>query len=702
MWQRPLRVGLGLFAVAFGAAVIFGLRDRNDPEATLTLADADPDAILQSRGARITLGDGSTIDADRQFAYADGRSRLVTVALAVPGDDTRTGLRIRGAEATGSEGDDAEWTLSGDVAIETDDGLTGVTAEASYADADGVVRMPGPARFEQGWMTLAGDAARYDRRRGLLYLDREAVVQLRSGEGDTAVETRITSAAALIARTDGYMRFDGDVSIDTGDRRMAAERALVQFDADASRLDGVELTGDPRIEGRDATPGRLRRLAAPGIAVTYEDGGIRQVVVSDGGQVDIYGPAGAPGATIGGRQIDIRFGESSDGFDYVRAGGDVRLELPAAAGTLRRIRADSLDLEGLPATGADDAATEARFDGAVEYREQGNDGSGERIVRAHRLDATLRDNLTRLGDARFTGDVNLEADAVRGLADAATYAPDAETVVLVTAAADGRPPRVNDRWGSIQAVTVTVQLGGPDIEAVEQVRGVLQLDGDQRETGELIRPGLFDEGPPLYATAEQFIYDAAEARSLYTGGARLWQGDTEIRAGSIALHESTGNLEGEGEVRTRTAMRQMDHDTGELMETSATSRGDAFQYDHGGRQVSYTGTATLASGGTDISADAVTLHLGEDMRTLDRIDAKGGVQLTLDGRRAAGATLAYQDGDGRYDITGTPVRIVEEMGSGCRETTGRAVTFYVTDEAVTVDGRAEARTASSTGPCRPF
>ncbi len=688
--------------MAFGAAVIFGVRDRSDPEAALTLAGADPDAILQSRGARITLGDGSTIDADRQFAYADGRSRLVAVALAVPGDETRTGLRIRGNEATGREGDDAAWTLSGDVAIETDDGLTGVTAEASYADADGVVRMPGPARFEQGWMTLAGDASRYDRRLGLLHLDREATVQLRSGEGDSAIETRITSATAFIARDDGYMRFDGGVSIDTGDRRMAADGALVEFDADASRVDGVELTGNSRIEGRDATPGRLHRLAAPGLVVRYEDGGIRQVIVSEGGRVDIHGPAEGPGATIAGRQIDIRFGERADGFDYVRAGGNVRLELPASAGTLRHIRADALDLDGPRPDGTDDATTEARFDGAVEYHEEGNDGSDERIVRADRLDARLLDDLTRLGDAQFAGDVDLEADTVRGLADAATYAPEEATLVLVTAAADGRPPRVSDRWGSIQAVTITVQFGGPDIEAVEQVRGVLQLDGDQRETGELVRPGLFDEGPPLYATAEQFTYNAAEARSIYTGGARLWQGDTEIRAGSIALHESTGNLDGEGEVRTRTALRQIDHDTGEAMETSATSRGDAFRYDHNGRQVSYTGGATLASGGTNISANAVTLHLGEDMRTLDRIDANGDVRLTLDGRRAAGARLAYQDGDGRYDIAGTPVRIVEEMGSGCRETTGRAVTFYVTDEAVTVDGQAEARTSSSSGPCRPF
>ena len=75
------------------------------------------------------------------------------------------------------------------------------------------------------------------------------------------------------------------------------------------------------------------------------------------------------------------------------------------------------------------------------------------------------------------------------------------------------------------------------------------------------------------------------------------------------------------------------------------------------------------------------------------------MRLTIDGRRAAGETLAYDDAGGRYDLTGAPVRVVEELGGGCRETTGRAVTFYVAGDAVIVDGRAEARTASSTGPC---
>ncbi len=702
MWQRPLRVVLALSVVGFGVAVGLGVRNRSAPEATVVLDGADPDAILQSRGARITLGDGTVIQADQQFAYADGRSRLEAVYVAVPENDERIGLQMQGSEATGNQ-DDGEWTLSGEVAIETDDGMTGATEEASYADGDGIVRMPMPARFEQGWMTLTGGASRYDRRRGLLHLDRQARARLRTGEDDTGEETRIEATRALIARADGYMRFEEDVIIDAGERRMAADEAIVTFDPDASRLDGVELTGGARVEGRETAPGSLRALSAEAITVAYVDGGLDRAGVAGGGRVELHGATGQKGATIAGRTIDLRFGSDadSDGVDQLRARDGVTLNLPGVDGPARQIRADGLDL-GLGKS--DDDTTDVRLDGAVEFREPGGTGadaaSRERIVRAERLQATLRDNVTRLGAARFSGEVTLETGAVRGVADTATYAPDEATFVLLTGD-DGDPPRVEDRWGSIQGATVTVLLDGPDIEAIDTVRGVLQLDNDDGENG-LTRPGLFDEGPPIYVTAERFDYDAAASSATYAGGARLWQGETEIRAGTIMLHEATGNLEAQEGVTTRTTMVRQDHEAGEAATTTAASRGTAFEYDHGAKQIRYLGEAALDSGGTDLAGGAITLSLAEDARTLEQIEAIDDVRLLLEGRRAAGETLTYEDAGGRYDMTGVPVRISEEMGDGCRETTGRAVTFYVTGDAVIVDGRAEARTASSTGPCQEF
>ena len=700
MWQRPLRAALALCVVGFGVVVGLGVRERTAPEATVALYGADPDAILQSRGARITLGDGTVIEADQQFAYADGRSRLVTVEVAVPEDDDRIGLRIRGGEATGSQ-DEGHWTLSVHVEIETDDGLTAATDEASYDDGEGIVRMPGPARFEQGWMTLTGGESRYDRRHGLLHLDRQARVQLRTGDNDEG-ETRIEAASALIARADGYMRFEGNVAIDTGYERMDADEGMVTFDPEESRLDRVDLTGDARIEGRDPTPGGLRALTAQAITVSYLDGAIDRAVVRGGGRVALYGATRDEGAAIGGGTVDLRFGGDTDagGVDHVAARDGVTLDLPAADGRGRRVRADALDL-GLAESA--NQVTMVHFDGAVEFREQvdaGSDTPTERIVRAERLAAALHDDVTRLGEARFDGGVTLEAGAVKGVADAATYMPDAATLVLHTAEA-GNPPRVVDHWGSIQGATVTVRLDGPDVEAVETVRGILELDGNRADDG-LTRPGLFDEGSPIYATAERFAYVAESSRATYAGGARLWQGETEIRAGTITLHEASGNLEAVEDVTTRTTMVRQDHDTGEAAPTTAVSRGAAFRYDNSARQVSYLGEATLDSGGIDLAAGTIVLRLADDARTLEGIETADDVQLRLDDRRAAGETLAYEDAGGRYDMTGAPVRIIEEMGGGCRETTGRAVTFYVTGDAVIVDGGAEARTASSTSPCQPF
>ncbi|MXZ72772.1 MAG: hypothetical protein F4Z04_14900 [Acidobacteria bacterium] len=700
MWQRPLRLALALSVVAFGVVVGLGVRDRRAPEATVALDGADPDAILQSRGARITLGDGTVIKADQQFAYADGRSRLVAVDVAVPENDERIGLRIRGGEATGSQ-DEGEWTLSGDVAIETDDGMTGLTDEASYADGDGIVRMLAPARFEQGWMTLTGGTSRYDRRRGLLHLDRQARVRLRTGNDDTAGETRIEADRALVARADGYMRFEGNVLIDAGDRQMAANEAIVNFDPDASRLEGVELTGGARLEGSDRAPGGLRALSAEVITVTYVDGGLDRAAVAGGGHVELHSDADRDGATIAAQTLDLRFagGSDSDGFDQLRARDGVTLNLPAIDGPARQIGADRLDLELGESV---DRTTEVRLDGAVEFREpeptESGASSGERIIRAERLVAALQDNITRLGDARFSGAVTLETGAVRGVADVATYAPDEATFILLTDEA-GNPPRVEDRWGSIQGATVTVRLDGPDIEAVETVRGILQLDND---ADGLTTPGLFDEGPPIYATGERFVYDAGESSATYAGQARLWQGETEIRAETISIQELTGNLEARESVTTRTTMVRHDHETGEAAPTTANSRGAAFEYDNEARQISYLGEARLDSDGTDLAGKTITLQLADDARTLEQIKASDEVRLLLDGRRAAGETLSYDDADGRYDMTGTPVRVVEELGGGCRETTGRAVTFYVAGDSVTVDGRAEARTASSTGPCQEF
>lgn len=821
-WQRPARIGLASFAVTFGVALLYSMSERAGPPAAAPVAPLDPDAVLESRGARITFGDGSVIVADQQFAYDDGSARLVGVEVIVPAEGDRTGFRIRGGEASGAE-ETGDWRLTGAVAIETEDGLAGNTSEASYADATGVVTMPGRAGFEQGWMRLAGDAARYDSRGRVVHLERQAVVELRLEPDGGAPDVRIAARSAEVDRFAGVMRFRGAVTVDSDGRRMQADRVAVRFDPDASRLDAIALTGGARVRGQggegtdlremsaeaisvtyrddeperaaltggarilggDTGPGQLRDLSAPEIGVDYRDGAPERAELAGGARVELFGSRpGAEGVTIAGGSVEVALRPGAAGVDALRARERVTLEFPADGGAARRIRARTLDIgsagaedaqpaaaagPGVPAadpaagTGpgggavppagapvvssagsaagpgpgggvvpaggpAAAAVRSAVFDGDVELLESDVSeapDADDRLMRADRMEATLAEGLGRLTGMRLLGNVTLEAGSIRAEADAATYAPDEALFTLLATPAAGRTPRLDDQRGFLQAGTISVGLDGPNVEALQDVKGVL----DSAETGgasAAVRPGLFAAGPPIHVVAGRFAYDAATSLATYSSGARLWQGTTEFRGQSIVIDETTGDVTAEGAVRTRTTLLQNDAESEDDVESVTEGRAERLFFDNRLQQVAYNPTPAVAGGppdgapgsaaappaagtttpavvsspGFSLGSESIVLFLRADARTLERIEAAGNVELELDTRRVTGEALSYDDGEGRYDLTGEPVTVVEEMEEGCRETTGRSVTFFANGESISADGRAAERTASTSGTCQ--
>ena len=758
VWQRPARVGLASFAVTFGITLLYTMSDRAAPPAGRAFVPVDPAAVMESRGARITLGNGSVVVADRQFAYDDGSARLVGVEVIVPAGDDRTGFRIRSGEAAGVE-KTGEWRLAGAVTIETGDGLSGSTSEASYADATGVVTMPEPAVFEQGWMHLAGDAARYDRRRGLVNLDRRAVVELQIGVEGDAPSVRIAADGAEVDRLAGVMRFTEAVTVDAGGRRMQADAVVIRFDPDASRLDVIELSGGARVGqdagdaglremfaetivvtyrddeleraalaggarilGGDSGPGQLRDLSAPEIDVHYRNGALERATLSGGARVELFGERpGAPGASIAGGSVEVALQAGAAGVDELQARERVRLEFPAAEGAVRVIRAQALDIGndarvgdavtadgGMPVRevapldgGTPAGGMAAVFEGSVELRESNVStaaASDDRIMRAERMEAILSQGLGRLTQTRFLGNVMLAAADISAEADEATYAPDQALFTLLAAGTAGRTPRLDDQRGFLQAVTIAVGLDGPDVEAIQDVKGALGSTDSGGSTA-AVRPGLFAEGPPIHLAAGRFAYDAASSLATYSQGARLWQGTTEFRGQTIAIDETTGNIAAEGSVQTRTTMLQNDDDLENAVETTTEGRAESLLFDNLSRQATYTTDAVVSSPRFTLGSETIELLLHDDARTLDRIQAAGDVTLELETRSVTGGTLSYDDREGRYDLTGEPVRVVEEMEEECRETTGRSVTFYADGESISADGQSAERTASTSGSC---
>lgn len=757
VWQRPARAALASFALTFAVYLLYHMSDRGAPTVAPAVVPTDPNAVLESRGARITLGDGSVITADRQFAYDDGSARLLGVEVIVPAGDDRTDFRIRSGEAGGVE-ESGEWRLVDTVTIETGDGLSGGTSEAIYADATGIVSMPQPARFEQGGLRLAGDTARYDRRRGLVHLDRRAIVELQSEADPAALGTRIAADAATVDRLAGVMRFAGSVSIDAGERRMYADTVVVRFDPDASRVDAIDLaggarvlgadgaatdlremaaqtiavtyfdgsleratlTGNARILGADAAAGQLRDLSAPAIELSYRNGTPERATMTKGARVELFGDrTGAQGLTIEGGLVDVALAADDAGVEELQARESVRLEFPAIEGTVRRIRADALHLGGEseeqgevpaadpavpPTEPADDGESgsglAAVFDGNVELRESGvppaSSAPDDRLMRANRLEATLVEGLSRLADARFLGNVTLEAEGISAEADQATYAPDEALFTLDVADATGLTPRMDDERGFVQARTIAIDLDGPHIEATRDVKGVLSETQAAHATT-TVRPGLFAEGAPIHLVAGRFSYDGEQSLATYDGRARLWQGSTEFRGQTIVIDETTGNITAEGSVQTRTTMLQQDAELESAVETETAGSGDTLFYDNRLHQATYATGALLSSQRSSLSSEKIELFLHEDARTLGRIEAAGTVALELDTRSVTADTLTYDDQEGRYDFTGFPVSVIERMEGECRETTGRSVTFHTTGESISADGQSAERTASTSG-----
>ena len=162
------------------------------------------------------------------------------------------------------------------------------------------------------------------------------------------------------------------------------------------------------------------------------------------------------------------------------------------------------------------------------------------------------------------------------------------------------------------------------------------------------------------------------------------------------------------------------NETTQRSEASSTRvEANTLVYDNVARHAVYDTKALLRSERGNLKADTIEIFMATDNRTLDRLEATGNVTLGLDGRWATGDHLVYYEAEGRYEMEGGLVKIVEEVkpvetttrtstqpdatprSPSCSSTTGRTLTFFRSTDTVTVDGREVARTQTRSGTCTP-
>ena len=724
-------------------------------EASVNGAETD---VTVSGDVLLTVSDGMVVRTG-SLAYATEQGLVTMHDDAGPTTLTRDGLEAAGRDVVHHQ-DRAIVELDGaaTVRLTGDDNREAVdirSTRATLADTDRYMHFEGSAEVTTGSMVLVSETA-----------------TLHFGEEETALELLELRGNARIYPTEST---SGEL------RELSASNMTLTFDETTRVVAQATLSGDASIHSINPTPGGLRGMRAHAMTVTFDEqtGGPEQTMLAGESTIELVGPDGGVGTRINAETIDVTMAPDSGDVRALVARDGVHFELADTPdGPTQDIRAQTLTGTGP----SDAGLTGVRFEGGVEYREAGvateTNDAVSRVIRAERLEAGVEEGLSALHDARFRGNVHFSDDTRQMSADEALYDLVGDLVTFRTVGDTGRkvtlsdaddaldvmadvitvslrqttpaagsapevlaptPPETTtptpeadvpvpedvpaaatnlERAYAIALVGHEVSLDGSTIEAVGGVENVLTPDGRATEESTSGMPALLEEDQQVFVSADALRYDGDAGQTIYTGQAHLWQGDTSFEGDTLALDDQTGNLSASGTVRTTIQLVQLNEAT-QRQEVSLTrAEADAFVYNDAARRAVYTGTARLRSEHGDLKADVIEVFLEPDGRTLDMLQATGNVRLGLDGRDATGEHLVYYEAEGRYEMEGEPVEIIEEVEPeetattppprpgatppppSCRSHTGRTATFYRSTNTMIIDGQ-ERRTETTSGPCPP-
>ncbi len=691
-WQKRAQLALAAVAVGVIGVVGYTLRPRDVRVAPPPVDRLDPTATVETRGADLIQLKGDRqdlrIESQGQVTYETGDTKLMGVRISI---DNRAGRNyvITAREARVGK-DQASFDVTGDVKLETTDGLIAFANQASYTSAEKIVHAPGPVRFTRGRMSGAGIGFSYDEQRDTLWLLDQADVQV--APDGAGASMAVTAGAFEFARTDRYMRFERNMHMDRDGQIIDAGEAVVTLFPDRDEPDLIELRGDSRVSG--AGLGALQSMAARDMNLDYGDDGrsLQQATLIGQGSLQLRGTGGAAGQRLGGDLLDVALAPDGS-VTSLSSRDNVVVALPGARDTAARTIKSSL----LIATGGAKGLSLMKFQEGVTYTEAATRTQGARVARARSLDAALDPASGGLSEATFIGGFTFTDGPLVAASHQARYQIAAGTLAL-----SGREgtvvPRIQDESVTIDADALEITLSPRKMAAAGRVRSVLQPPR-KPAAGESAgkRPGLLGDKEPVSVLAEALVYDESARRAEYKGTAkeqvRLLQGQTQITADALTIDESKGDLIANGKVLTTLAIIRRDAVAG-TPSAPTIARAGSFTYTDQSRRAVYQTLAQLDGETGNLHADKIEIGLAAGENSLSQLDATGTVKAIVDKRTVTGARLTYVPVDEKYVVTGAPVTMID---ADCQELSGKTLTFFKASDRVQVDGNDEIRTQTKGG-----
>ena len=716
--------------VSDGLVVRTGALVYTREQSLMTMEDGTAGPTTINRSGLEASGRNPVYDRDRAMF------NLPEAAMArLTGDADRAAVTIESARATLAHAD-RYWHFEGGTRVVTGSMvLESENATAHFGEAETALER----------LDLRGNARIYP-------------TESTSGELYELSASDMTLTFEETTRTLTRATLSGDASIHSTDpapgglRRMRAREMTVTFDETSGAVEQARLAGESTIELVGSAGGRGARISAATMDVimapdrgnvtaleAWDDVRLQLPNTPDGAQQEIRAGRLSPDGPPGAEMTAVRLEQN---VEYRELGTATN----TGAEMSRVIRAERLEArveEGLS------ALVEARFLGDVLFE----DGTTRRMLADEAVYDVLG-GLVRLSAGGDAGRTVTLSDAGSDGDDTIDVIADVLTISLIRmvapplpveaapeptpSAPEPTPPAeaapepapipesiepapVVPRAYAITLAGHEVSLDGSTLEASGNVTSVLTPRGD--DTPESVSgkmPILLDDDREVLVSADAVRYDGNAGQVTYTGQAHLWQGATSFWGDTLTLDDRTGNLIARGNVRTSIQLVRL-NETPQRREVSLTyAEADTFVYNEAAKRAVYETTARLRSEHVDLKADTIEVFLETDGRTLDKLQATGDVKLRLDGRWATGESLVYYEAEGRYEMEGAPVEIVEEVEPvettttappppgaippppSCRSSTGLTLTFYRSTDTVTVDGQEERRTEINSGKCTPL
>jgi lipopolysaccharide export system protein LptA len=335
----------------------------------------------------------------------------------------------------------------------------------------------------------------------------------------------------------------------------------------------------------------------------------------------------------------------------------------------------------------------------------------ERSIAGHALQtATAKTGIAQLvatggwSQMDLQGDVKLKEADRNAQADHATFTRVAQTALLT---------------GQAVARDATTETYAPRI-FFTGTTGDIRAEGGVRSTdfspnGNAVQLAQV----PANITSETMQGNSKTGRALYSGHARLWQGDSVLEADSIELLRDSKILNAAGRVRAVFPQTPPPAKPGTLQsgtQQSPSKKSVLWHVSSG--TLSYNDSASLAhleknvvvqspdqkirapvmdlyfTRGTSNSANGSTgstkgIPSAPGAQQISRAVGTGGVIVDQGGRRATAERGVYTASDGKFVMSGgNPTLYDGSAGT----TTGRQLTFYLADDTIIVDSENGSRT----------